>query len=166
METLPIPNLKLSKNVVKLWVVSHFITHSITLISTFLLLFLSIHYEWYEIVKIIFIIIIFLVLISFFAELLFILKFKYDLFRFSISGDFLQIKKGGILYNQHIVVYIKDIYFFDIYQNPLMKKYDLYTLKFKTVAYTHEIAGISSSRVNEYLNYLSENKVLDEEEEK
>ncbi|WP_186364939.1 PH domain-containing protein [Staphylococcus hominis] len=139
------PENRLSKKVIKLWLVSNLLTYTSLISLVIILIIISKLQSWtgwfFSILPFIVIVLIILSIIEF----VFIIKFKYYLFSFELGDDFIRIEKGGWLFKKFIIVPIRDIYFIDIYQGPLLKKFDLCALNLNTIAHKHEIVGIDSN---------------------
>lgn len=149
---------RLSNKVIKLWVISNLLTYTSLIAIVALLILISNLQEWnglfFSLLP--FLIVFFFILAI--IEFIFIKKFKYYLFSFEIGNEFVQIQKGGLLFEKLIVIPVEDIYFIDIYQGPLLRKFDLCALNLNTIAHKHEIVGIDSN----YAKILKEKMEINE----
>ncbi|WP_406948112.1 PH domain-containing protein [Staphylococcus epidermidis] len=141
---------RVDKNIKKVWTISYILGYTIVLMFFFFLLILSNIYKWNSTINIIIIIILFIVIICMIIEYIYIKIYKYNIYKFKITNSHVFIQKKGWFNFIEKTVPIEKIYYIDIYEGPILKRYNLCTLKFGTIAYTHEIEGININQVNSY----------------
>ena len=148
----------LDNRVKKYWLYSESIICAIIAIVILFFYVLSFYFSWNTLVKSMIIITFILLLLSYIAEVLFINKIKYKLFKYKIGNDFIIINKGGGLFNQQITIPIKEVNYIDIKTNIIMNRYNICNLQISTVAYEHSIEGICVKKAFRHKKHLKMNK--------
>lgn len=147
------PNEQLSKDSVKVWVISETMLN----IVGFLILgglFIVDHYfawpvwaGW---------ILLALTVLSIFGTAWSILKafLLYKHWRYGVSEEFLQLKSGA-LHEQHQLIPMTKIQSVSTHQGPLLKRYKLYSIKINTIGSVHEIPALPESTALDLRNQIA-----------
>lgn len=142
MKTIISDSKKLPKRVVYFWTLHSFITHIIALIINVFIISLSFYLSWNKYVTVLLTVVLFIIIFTFCIEIIYLRYIKYNFFRYCCHKNLIEIEYGVYLFKTYRVIPTTKIYSLDIYQGPLLKKYDLYNIKLVTMANTHEIEGL------------------------
>ncbi|MDQ0227669.1 PH domain-containing protein [Metabacillus niabensis] len=80
-------------------------------------------------------------------ELYLLPKWRYQLWRYSISETSIQIRTG-ILFKRNILIPMGKVQHVAAKQGPILKKYNLYTITLSTAAGSHEIFGLAEDKAD------------------
>ncbi|WP_161940541.1 PH domain-containing protein [Staphylococcus edaphicus] len=133
---------KLPKRVIRFWVYYTSLVFTIILLCTLTFIILSFALNWNKYISYSFLTILFFTSVSFPIELLHVKKIKYSIFSYNYSEKIIEIEYGWWFFKSYKIIPISNIYSSDIYQGPILKKFNLYNLKLITMANTHEIEGL------------------------
>lgn len=133
---------KLPKRVIRFWVYYTSLVFTIIFLCTLIFIILSFSLNWNKYISYSFLIILFFTAVSFPIELLHVKKIKHSIFSYNYSEKIVEIEYGWWVFKSYKIIPISNIYSSDIYQGPILKKFNLYNLKLITMANTHEIEGL------------------------
>lgn len=146
---------KLSEKVISFWTLHTLITYMISLLIGLSIIFLSNYFNWKSYLKISFVIIFAIILVSFAIEIFYVRYIKYNIFKYYYNDNLVKIEYGFFVFKTYRVIPTNKIYSVDIYQGPLLKKYNIYNVKLITMANTHEIEGIELNKAEEIQKKLN-----------
>lgn len=149
------PQQRISINAVKMWRLSSVILYIVSIFILGILLFLQHYYGWSNLVKVIIYAIIILSTISSAFEIWFIPIYRQRTWRYEVERKYIQLKHGGILKKNHLVIPTIKVQYVHTSQGPLLRKYGLSTIKIGTMAYVHEIPAISEEEATELREYIA-----------
>lgn len=134
------PQKRLSKDAVKVWIISETITDLIGFIVLGVLFYLDYHFSWKEWIGWI------LMGITVFAVLGAVWSFinpllLYKNWRYDIDEEFLQLK-SGVLHEVHKLVPMTKIQSVATKQGPLLRKYGLCSVVVDTMGSSHTIPAL------------------------
>ncbi|WP_055105303.1 PH domain-containing protein [Paenibacillus ihumii] len=137
---LELPQQQLSKDAVKVWIISELITNMIGFVILAVLLFLDHLYSWKEWIGWILIGFTILSVISTIWSMInpFLL---YRSWRYDVSEEFLQLK-SGVMVEKHQLVPMTKIQSVATKQGPLLRKYGLCSLSIETMGSSHAIPAL------------------------
>ncbi|MCY7779967.1 PH domain-containing protein [Bacillus haynesii] len=75
-------------------------------------------------------------------ELYLLPRWKYHLWRYSLSEVSIQIHKG-IIFRRKVLIPMGKVQHVEAKQGPILKKYNLYTVTLSTAAGSHDILGLA-----------------------
>ena len=127
---------------ISFWIFHSLIVYITVLLINISVIFLSIHFNWPIYLKLASVVVFIIIIIILPIEIVYLRYVKHKLFNYVYDNKLVKIEYGGILFKKYIVIPTAKIYSIDIYQGPLLKKYDLYNINLITMANTHEIEGI------------------------
>lgn len=137
---MSLPQQRLSKDAVKVWIISGFISNIIGLMILAILLYLDHRYAWKAWIA--------WILIGFtvFSVLGTIWSFinpflLYKNWRYDVSEEFLQLK-SGVWVEKHQLVPMTKIQSVATKQGPLLRKYVLCSLSIETMGSSHSIPAL------------------------
>ncbi|UJL46225.1 PH domain-containing protein [Virgibacillus sp. NKC19-16] len=134
------PEDRLSKDSVKVWLISETTMNIIGFIILGVLFYLDYHFFWNEWIGWVLIgmtvISVFTTIWSFFNAFL-----LYKHWRYGVSAEFLQLKSGA-LNEKHQLIPMTKIQFVSTKQGPIMRKYRLYSITVKTIGSEHVIPAL------------------------
>ncbi|MBD1373548.1 PH domain-containing protein [Hazenella sp. IB182357] len=135
------PQKRLSKEAVKVWIISEMIMNLIGFMIIGVLLYLDYFFSWQEWIGWILIAIVVISVLgtvwSFINPLL-----RYKNWRYDIDEEFLQLK-SGVLYEKHELVPMTKIQSVATKQGPILRKYELYSISIETMGSSHTIPVLS-----------------------
>ncbi|MGI1831038.1 PH domain-containing protein [Bacillus safensis] len=161
MYQLKEPSKKISKNAIKVWRIIDFINLFISFSVLTVLLVLSNYYSWSEWVDWLIYSLMGILIASAVVELTLIPIYKQKTWRYEIDIHMIQLKHGGIFRRKHLIIPMNKVYFVDTYQGPLLKKFELSSIKIGTIGYVHEIPCLpekEASDIRNYIAYITENQ--------
>lgn len=135
------PQGRLSKDAVKVWIVKETISSLIVLMILGVLLYFDYSYAWKEWIGWI-IIVLTIISVLFSIWSIFIEPFLlYKNWRYDVNAEFLQLKSGAI--NEvHQLVPMTKIQSVETNQGPFLRKYGLYSISVKTMGSSHSIPAL------------------------
>ncbi|SDN96019.1 PH domain-containing protein [Halobacillus aidingensis] len=144
---MEVPKQQLSKDSVKVWIISETIGNLIGFVIL-AALFVTDHYfswpDWVEWLLIALTVLSILSTIwSFYRASLLYKHWRYD-----VNEEYLQLKSGA-LHEQHHIIPMTKIQSVSTHQGPLLKKYNLYSVKINTVGSDHEIPALPRAKAFE-----------------
>lgn len=87
-------------------------------------------------------------LIPYFFSIIIYIPLMYASYEFTISADFLNIKKG-IFFNKHIIVNLDKILYVETVQTPMQHRMDIYSMFVHTAGSVVVLSQIDKSSANE-----------------
>lgn len=157
------PQKRLSKDAVKVWIISETITNLIVFVILGVLFYLDYHFSWKEWIGWILISIIAISVLG--AIWSFINPFLlYKSWRYSIDKEFLQLK-SGVLYEKHQLVPMTKIQSVATQQGPLLRKYGLCSVSIETMGSSHSIPALPKEVAIELRNQIAQYAKIKEVEQ-
>lgn len=134
------PRQRLSKDAVKVWIISDTIGNVIGLLLLIGLFYLDLKYAWSDWIHWILIVITILAVVggiwSYIRPFLLYKNWRYD-----VDEEFLQLKFGAFNEIHHLVPMTK-IQSVATQQGPILRKYGLYSISVETMASSHMIPAL------------------------
>lgn len=96
-------------------------------------------------------------LVPYFFGILLYIPLLYKSYEFTISEDFLNIKKG-IIFNKHIIVNLDKILYVETMQSPLQRRMDIYSMFVHTAGSAVVLSQIDKLSANEVRSAVKKNK--------
>lgn len=154
------PTKRLSKDSVKVWLISETIGNLVGFGILGGLFVVNHHFSWPSWVGWV---LIGLAILSVFGTVWSFFKafLLYKHWRYDISEEFLQLKKGA-LNEEHQLVPMTKIQSVSTYQGPLLKRYKLYSIKVNTMGSVHEIPALPASTALNLRNQIAQYAKLEE----
>lgn len=157
------PQKRLSKDAVKVWIISETITNLIVFVILGVLFYLDYHFSWKEWIGWILISIIAISVLG--AIWSFINPFLlYKSWRYGIDKEFLQLK-SGVLYEKHQLVPMTKIQSVATQQGPLLRKYGLCSVSIETMGSSHSIPALPKEVAIELRNQIAQYAKIKEVEQ-
>lgn len=151
---IPAPQNRLSKDAVKVWVISETISNIIGFIVLGVLLYLDDLFSWKEWIGWILIgITIISVLAAIWSTIInpFLL---YKNWRYHVNEEFLQLKSGAFT-ELHQLIPMTKIQSVATKQGPLQRKYGLYSISIETMGSSHAIPALPEEVAIELRNQIA-----------
>ncbi|GAB4074532.1 PH domain-containing protein [Barrientosiimonas marina] len=149
------PQQRISINAVKMWRLSNIIMYFVSLLLLGVFLFLQHYYGWPNWIKLAIYAVIIISTISSAFEIFCIPIYKQRTWRYEIERHYIQLKHGGFIFKNHLIIPIVKVQYVNTSQGPLLKKYGLSTVKIGTMAYVHEIPAVSKEKATELREYIA-----------
>ncbi|GIP34717.1 PH domain-containing protein [Paenibacillus sp. J2TS4] len=157
------PEQRLSKDAVKVWILSEMITNLIVLIIIGVLFYLDYRFSWKEWVGWILIgvtaIYVPAAVWSFISPFLLYKSWRYD-----VNEEFIQLK-SGVLNERHELVPMTKIQSVATKQGPLLRKYGLCSVSIETMGSSHSIPALSKGVAIQLRNQIAQFAKLKEVEQ-
>ncbi|QED46056.1 PH domain-containing protein [Cytobacillus dafuensis] len=148
------PQQRLSRDAVKVWIITESVTNLIGFIILGALFYLDYRFSWKEWVGWILIAITAISLIG--AVWSFINPFLlYKNWRFDVDEEFLQLK-SGVLNEVHQLVPMTKIQSVATKQGPLLRKYSLCSVSIETMGASHTIPALPKDAAIELRNQIAQ----------
>ncbi|AIF68366.1 hypothetical protein GZ22_18155 (plasmid) [Terribacillus saccharophilus] len=154
--TLKEPSKKISPLAIKYWRLVDVIVYSILFGILGILYFLSSKYNWSDWWDTVFILGAVLLVLSFIIEFFYVPKYKQKTWRYEITENSIQLKYGRLLKKSYKIIPMNKVYYVNTYQHPLLKRYNLSTLKIGTIAYVHEIPALPEQEAQHIRQLISD----------
>ena len=161
---IPAPEGRLSKNAVKVWIMTETISHLIGFIILGVLFYLDNFFSWKEWIGWILIGITCLTILSAIWSIFIKPFFLYKNWRYSADEDFLQLKSGAIN-EEHQLVPMTKIQAVSTNQGPFLRKYGLYSLSIETMGSSHVIPALPEDVAIDLRNRIAHFAKIKEVEE-
>lgn len=147
------PQKKLSKNAIKVWMISDLISDLIGFIVLAVLFYLDYHFSWLEWIGWI---LIGLAVLAVLSPIWSITRpfLLYKNWRYDVDEEFLKFKFGAIFEEHHLVPMTK-IQAVSTSQGPIYRKYRLFSVKIETMGSTHTIPALSEEIATELRNKIA-----------
>ncbi|GIN92853.1 UPF0699 transmembrane protein YdbS [Siminovitchia terrae] len=157
------PQQRLSKNSIKVWLISDTIGNIIGLIILSVLFYLDFYFSWKEWIGWILIGITILTIIGAAWSLIkpFLL---YKNWRYNVDEEFLQLKSGAIK-ETHELVPMTKIQAVATEQGPLLRKYGLCSVSVETMGSSHSIPALPKEVAVELRNQIAQYAKIKEVEQ-
>ncbi|MBO1001931.1 PH domain-containing protein [Pseudogracilibacillus auburnensis] len=148
------PQKKLSKDIVKVTIISELISNSIGFIVLGVLFYLDDRFSWKDWIGWILIAITVIAILAAVWSTLIrpFLLYKYT--RYHVDEEFLQLKTGA-LNETHELVPMTKIQAVETNQGPIMRKYGLYSISIETMGSSHAISGLQQDVAKELRNKIA-----------
>ncbi|MBS4192787.1 PH domain-containing protein [Bacillus sp. FJAT-49705] len=157
------PRQRLSRDAVKVWIISELVTNLIGFIILGALFYLDYRFSWKEWIGWILIAITAISLIG--AVWSFINPFLlYKNWRFDVDEEFLQLK-SGVLKEVHQLVPMTKIQSVATTQGPLLRKYSLCSVSIETMGSSHTIPALPKDAAIELRNQIAQYAKIKEVEQ-
>lgn len=148
------PEHQLSKDSVKVWLISETTMEIIGLIILGILFYLDYHFAWIEWVGWVLIgltvLSVFSTIWSFFKAFL-----LYKHWRYGVSEEFLQLKSGAII-EKHQLVPMTKIQSVSTNQGPILRRYSLYAITVNTIGSVHVIPALPETVAMNLRNQIAQ----------
>ncbi|MBE1553918.1 PH domain-containing protein [Sporosarcina limicola] len=138
---IPAPEKRLSKDAVKVWMISETISHLIAFIVIAVIFYLDSLFEWKEWIGWILYGIVGLTVLSAIWSIFIQPYLLYKNWRYDLNEEFLQLKSGAFN-EEHQLVPMTKIQSVATNQGPLLRKYGLYSLSIETMGSSHGIPAL------------------------
>jgi len=76
-------------------------------------------------------------------EIVLLEKYRQQNWTISITSRYIELSYNGYFLKNHKMIPLDKIQFIDVTENPILKKFDLQSLKVTTLAHNHEINALS-----------------------
>ena len=150
---ISVPQKRLSKDAVKIWIISETIANMIVFIILGVLFYLDHLFSWKEWIGWILIGITMISVLS--TVWSFINPFLlYKSWLYDVDEEFLQLK-SGVLNEKHQLVPMTKIQSVATKQGPLLRKYGLYSVSIETMASSHTIPALPKEVAVELRNQIA-----------
>ena len=136
------PNLRLSKDVVKVWTINEIIGNGIGFLVLGVLFYLDHRFLWWEWVGWLLLVATGISVITAIWDIFFHPKLKYKHWRYEIDEEYLKLRHGAIN-EQHQLVPMSKIQSVATKQGPILRRYRLYALSIETMGSSHLIPALS-----------------------
>lgn len=141
MQTIANPEQRISPDAVKVWRITNFIGHSITLAILIGALLLYRYFDWYGWIGITLYVLFFIVVLSAIYEIFIKPVYFQKTWRYEVDEDFIQIK-NGLFKKYYAIIPMSKVQYVNTNQGPLLRKYEIATINIGTMASSHEIPFI------------------------
>jgi len=148
------PQGRLSKDAVKVWMISETITNLIGFIIIGILLYLDYHFSWKEWIGWILIGLIPIFVLGSIWSWVNPL-FLYKSWRYDVNEEFLQLK-SGVLKETHELVPMTKIQSVATKQGPLLRKYGLCSISVETMGSSHTIPALPKGDAAQLRNQIAQ----------
>lgn len=101
-----------------------------------------------------------LFILSSLIEIIIVDKYRQKNWELLLEKNYIQLTQGGILKKSRKVLPINKIQHIDIIENPILRKYSLFSLKISTIAYTHELPALTQNQIDQIHGFLNESLSL------
>lgn len=155
MYQLKEPTQKISLDAIKVWRISDSINTVVALLFFGVLIYLDHLYNWPSWIEITLYALIGFTCISAVIELIILPVYKQKTWRYEIDDHCIQLKHGGAFRRTHMIIPIHKVYFVDTYQGPIVKKYNLATIKIGTIGFVHEIPNLPLEKAVEIRSHIA-----------
>lgn len=133
---------KLPKKVIDFWVYYLFLIFTIIILLAIVCISLALILNWNKYILYSFVVILAINILTLPIELIHVKKIKYFLFSYSYTEKLVEIEYGWWFFKSYKSIPISKIYAINIYQGPILKKFNLYNISLVTMANTHDIEGL------------------------
>ncbi|MFP7171695.1 PH domain-containing protein [Terribacillus sp. 7520-G] len=154
--TLKEPSKKISPYAIKYWRLVDIIVYSVVFCILGVLYLLKTTYNWPNWWDTVFLLGTILLVLSFIIEFFYIPKFKQRTWRYEVNENSIQLKYGRFLKKSYKIIPMNKVYYVNTYQHPLLKRYNLSTLKIGTIAYVHEIPALPEQEAQHIRQLISD----------
>ena len=148
------PENRLSKDSVKVWIISRVISYVIWIAIFSILLYLDYRFSWYEWIGWVLIGITSLIALSGIWSVFIKPFLLYKNWRYDAAEDFLQLKSGAFN-EEHQLVPMTKIQSVATNQGPILRMYGLYSLTIETMGSTHRIPALPKDVAIELRNRIA-----------
>jgi len=153
IKDIPPPRQRLSKDSIKVWMITEILLNIIGFIILGVLLYLGYYFSWQEWIGWIIVgLAIWAVIDMTFSP--FKLQLRYRHWRFGISEEFLQLKSGAINEKNQLIPMAR-IQSVTMNQGPVLRRYNLYNIKVNTITTEHTIPGLYETEAIELRNQIA-----------
>lgn len=168
--TIKEPSEKIANQAVQVWRISNTIGHGIAIIVLSILLYCSVHFQWYGWVHVTLYVLLGIMSVSAIYSIFIEPVFLQKTWRYEIDEDFVQMKKGK--WNEsHTLVPMEKVEFVRTEQGPIMRRFDLFNLIIGTTTTQHTIPAIPAQKAKQLkaeiaqLAKVKENDLIERVEE-
>lgn len=158
------PEGRLSKDSVKVWIISGVINYAIWIAAFAVLLYLDHRFTWYEWISWVLIGITCLIALSGIWSIFIKPFLLYKNWRYDATEEFLQLKSGAFN-EEHQLVPMTKVQSVSTKQGPILRKYRLYSLTIETMGSTHRIPALPKDIATELRNRIAHYAKIKEVEE-
>lgn len=143
------PDQKISPQAIKVWRINDGILYGTILLILIIFLFIQSIYHWPSWVKIFIYVLILFSIISCLFEICIIPIYRLKHWRYSVDEKFIQLKYGGFLLSNYLVIPMSKVQYVNTHQGPVLKKYNLFKIEIGTMSSTHEIPSLPEKKAFE-----------------
>ncbi|ONK21340.1 hypothetical protein BLX87_22405 [Bacillus sp. VT-16-64] len=161
--SLDLPKKRLSKDAIKVWLISDTIGNIVGFIILGTLFYLDDRFSWKEWIGWILIGITVLLIIGFIWSLIEPF-FLYKNWRYDVNEEFLQLKSGAIN-ETHELIPMTKIQSVATEQGPILRKYGLYSVSVETMGSSHTIPALPKDVAVELRNQIAQYAKIKEVEQ-
>lgn len=161
MNTIPQPKRRIPEDAVKVWRLDNLIEDAIALVVLVGLLWAGYYFSWYHWIIIVLWILLCLMPISVVWSAIIDPKLLHKYWRYGITDEFVQLKRG-IFKLEHTVVPMTKIQYVKATQGPLLRRYQLYTLSIGTIRSSHSIPALTEEEAFQLRDHIAEQAKLKE----
>lgn len=161
--SLDLPKKRLSKDAIKVWLISDTIGNIVGFIILGTLFYLYDRFSWKEWIGWILIGITVLLIIGFIWSLIEPF-FLYKNWRYDVNEEFLQLKSGAIN-ETHELIPMTKIQSVATEQGPILRKYGLYSVSVETMGSSHTIPALPKDVAVELRNQIAQYAKIKEVEQ-
>ncbi|QUW22835.1 PH domain-containing protein [Sporosarcina sp. Marseille-Q4063] len=148
------PEGRLSKDAIKVWIISGVINYAIWLAVFSVLLYLDYRFSWYEWIGLVIIGFTSLIALSGIWSVFIKPFLLYKNWRYAANEEFLQLKFGAFN-EEHQLVPMTKIQSVSTNQGPILRKYRLYSLTIETMGSSHRIPALPNDIAIELRNRIA-----------
>ncbi|MBM7716560.1 PH domain-containing protein [Siminovitchia sp. FSL H7-0308] len=161
--SLDLPKKRLSKDAIKVWIITEAIGNIIAFTILGILFYLDDRFSWKEWIGWILIGITVLLIIAFIWSLIEPF-FLYKNWRYDVNEEFLQLKSGAIN-ETHELIPMTKIQSVATEQGPILRKYGLYSVSVETMGSSHTIPALPKDVAVELRNQIAQYAKIKEVEQ-
>lgn len=161
--SLDLPKKRLSKDAIKVWIITETIGNIIAFTILGILFYLDDRFSWKEWIGWILIGITVLLIIGFIWSLIEPF-FLYKNWRYDVNEEFLQLKSGAIN-ETHELIPMTKIQSVATEQGPILRKYGLYSVSVETMGSSHTIPALPKDVAVELRNQIAQYAKIKEVEQ-
>lgn len=158
---VPQPERRISEDAVKVRRLDNLIEDAIALIILAALLWAGYYFSWYHWIIIIFWVLLCLTPVSVIWSAIIEPKLLYKYWRYGITDEFIQLKRG-VFKQENTVIPMTKIQYVKATQGPLLRKYRLYTLSIGTMRSSHAIPALKKEEALQLRDHIAEQAKLKE----
>lgn len=161
---IPAPEGRLSKNAVKVWMITETISHLVIFIVLGIFLYIDNLFAWQEWIGWILIGLTSLTALTAVWSIFVKPFLLYKNWRYHADADFLQLKSGAFN-EEHQLIPMTKIQSVATNQGPFLRKYGLYSLSVETMGSSHSIPALPKDVAMELRNRIAHFAKIKEVEE-
>lgn len=157
------PTNRISKQAVDVWKISNFIGHLIFLSILVGLIWAGYHFTWYHWIIVVLWVLSGLTVISGGWSIFIEPPLLYKYWRYGIDEEYVRLTHG-VLTRKHHVIPMTKVQYVSAEQGPILRKYNLYTIKIGTMRSFHEIPALPEEEAFKLRNQIADHAKIKEVE--